>query len=174
MKSKKKNACVTHSWCVVSYWICQAVWRQAGRPPWGEGCRPLGHSGRKVRSGQRDLPGTPLPQCCQTPGAKKHTGISHPLTTSLPLRQWETIVRLWRHSNALRHAHLAIYMSCTLWGVLCKSVQSHCGGNTLMRMFKLHTQSLLSFVLSCISTSCTLTYTKHLSKKCTLLTKYFK
>lgn len=94
--------------CVVSYWICQAVWRQAGRPQWGEGCRPQGHSGRKARPGRRDLPGTPHPQCFQTPGVTTHAGISHPLAAIKPVRRWETMVQLWRHSNALKHYHLTV------------------------------------------------------------------
>ena len=113
----------------VSYWIGPAVWRQAGRPPWGEGCRPRGRSGRKARPGRRDLPGTPLPRCFQTPGAKTHAGISHPLAAIRTLRWWETMAQLWRHSDAPRHAHLAIYISHVHCGTaLCESLCRRCRG----------------------------------------------
>lgn len=108
-------------WCrVVSYWICQAAWRQAGRPQWGEGCRPRGHSERKARPERRDLPGTPLPRCFQTPGAKTQTGISHPLAANPAtdtVGDNGSTVRAFRCTEARPPSH--IHKSCTMWGVLC-------------------------------------------------------
>lgn len=120
--------------CVVSYWIFQAVWRQAGRPQWGEGCRPRGHSGRKARPGRRDLPGTPLPQCFQTPGEKTHAGISHPLAGRRPTTEMAgdngSTVKAFKCTEARPPSH--IHKSCTLRGALCGPLERRRRGNTLM------------------------------------------
>lgn len=106
---------------VTSYWICQAVWRQAGRPPWGEGCRLQGHAGRKARPGRRDLPGTPLPQCFRTPGAKHTLRL---VIRSEPNYRWDVRRQRFsceRQSNAARHARPAIYISRVQYMCYCVS-----------------------------------------------------
>lgn len=114
---------------MASYWICRAAWRRAGRPRSGGGCRPRGHSGRKARPERRDLPGTPLPLCFQTPGAKRHGGISPPLAASHPTAEIVgdngSPVRSFECIEARPPSY--IHKSCTLWGVLCGSGQRRCG-----------------------------------------------
>lgn len=96
-------------WC--SYWICQAVWRRAEKPRWGEGCKPQGHSGRTARPVQTGLHGTHLPRCCRIPSARTYTVISHSLTALYTQTGRETGLQLWDHSDAQRDTHVPIYIS---------------------------------------------------------------